>query len=445
MRRLLWLPLLVLVGALGAAPVAHGQGVVDAAARALATDPVYVAAGAEPTLTSREAAALRRRIERGDAGPVYVAILPKSALDEAGGDAGEVVRRLAAAVGRRGTYAAVSGGRFRAGSTSVPGAGAAATAALNAHRDEGVAAVLTDWVDRVAGARADGGAASGGGRDGGGNGSGTGILVLIGVLGGGALLASSVARRRRRREEQAQLADLRTAARDDLVALGDDVRDVDLDIEMPGADPRARAELGRGLEAYERAERLLDGARRPEDIAEITRTIDDGRQAMAACRALLDGHEPPPRRPPCFFDPRHGPSVADAPWAPPGGQPRDVPVCAADAARLSDGEEPAAREVLVGGRSMPYYMAPSYFGPWAGGFFGGGGGMFLPGMLAGTLLGGSLFGPGVAWGGGWDGGSDGGWDGGGGDFGGGDGGDGGGFDVGGGDFGGGDFGGGGDF
>jgi hypothetical protein len=182
---------------------------------------------------------------------------------------------------------------------------------------------------------------------------------------------------------------------------------------------------------------MLDGARRPQDIAEVTRTIDDGRQALASTRALLDGHEPPPRRPPCFFDPRHGPSVTEALWAPPGGEPREVPVCAADAARLADGVEPNAREVLVGGRPTPYYMAPAYFGPWAGGFFGGGGGMFLPGLLAGTLLGGSLFGPATAFGGDWDGGGGDGGDIGGGDVG--------GFDVGGGDFGGGDFGGGGDF
>ena len=34
---------------------------------------------------------------------------------------------------------------------------------------------------------------------------------------------------------------------------------------------------------------------------------------------LLDGRKPPERRPPCFFDPRHGPSSRDVEWAPPGG------------------------------------------------------------------------------------------------------------------------------
>jgi hypothetical protein len=450
MRSLLGL-LLVLFVAGGPVAVARAQvqtqaqeqGEIGKAAAGLARDPVYVASGREALLSGAEAQALRERIERGDAGPVYVAILPSAALAEAGGDPNEVVRQLAAELGRRGTYAVVAGNRFRAFSSTVGGAGALATEALQAHGADGVAPTLDDFVARLADARANGGA-NGGGSDGSGGtaggGDATGALVLLGLIGGGGALALTASRRRRQRAERAQLDDLKAAARDDLVALGDDVRDVDLDVEMPSAHPRAREELARGLAAYEEAERRLDAARHPDDIATVTRTIDDGRQAMAACRALLDGREPPPRRLPCFFDPRHGPSVTDAEWAPPGGQPREVPVCAADAARLADGVEPATREVMAGGAMVPYYAAPAYFGPWAGGFFGGGS-LFLPGLLAGTLLGGSLFGPTMAWGSEW--GDGGGWgdDGGGDDIGGGD--FGGGFgDIGGGDFGGGDFGGG---
>src|SRR4051812_19181986 len=423
MRRLLLLAVLAVL--LPVAP-AHAAAIDDAVS-ALATDPVYVAPGADPAPSAAQAAALRRRIERGDAGPVYVAVLPPGAVDEAGGSMDELIRQVVSRFGRHGSYAVVAGRHLRAGSDQVAHAGDLADEAIQDKGSAGLAAILGDWVGRLADARAGGGSGSGSGS---GGGSGTGLLVVLGVLGGGALLVSTAARRRRRREEEAQLEDLRAAARDDLVALGDDVRDVDVDVDMPGADPRAREELGRGLKAYETAERLLGQARRPGDIEPVTRTIDDGRQAMAACRALLDGREPPPRRPPCFFDPRHGPSVADALWAPPGGEPREVPVCAADAARLEDGQEPAAREVLAGGQAVPYYMAPSYFGPWAGGFFGGGS-LFLPGLLAGTMLGGSLFDPSLAWGGGLDGG----W-GGDGDLGGGGWDDGGGgLDGGGGDFG----------
>jgi hypothetical protein len=165
---------------------------------------------------------------------------------------------------------------------------------------------------------------------------------------------------------------------------------------------------------------------------------------MTAAHALLDGKQPPERRPPCFFDPRHGPSTRDVEWAPPGGAPRKVPVCEADAQAVERGEEPASREVLVGGRSVPYWNAPPYFGPWAGGYFMPFGGMgFLSGLFVGELLGGAYGGWGYgSWAGSGNSGGFGSWS----DAGGGSGSSdfGGGMDFGGGDFGGGG-GGGGDF
>ncbi|NEC78763.1 hypothetical protein G3I38_05745, partial [Streptomyces sp. SID7958] len=83
--------------------------------------------------------------------------------------------------------------------------------------------------------------------------------------------------------------------------------------------------------------------------------------------------------------PRHGPSVADARWTPPGGAAREVPVCAADRARLSDGLDPVVREVDTEYGRRPYWEAGPAYGPWAGGYFGGG---LLPGLLVGTMLGG---------------------------------------------------------
>jgi len=124
--------------------------------------------------------------------------------------------------------------------------------------------------------------------------------------------------------------------------------------------------------------------------------------------------------------------LTDVEWAPPGGSPRAVPACAADAQAVADGVEPHMREVAVGGRSVPYWQAGPAFAPWAGGFFGAG---LLPGLFVGSMLGGAFGGfgyPDSAYGGAED-------PSGGGDFG-----DFGGGDFGGG-FGGGDFGGGGDF
>ena len=154
---------------------------------------------------------------------------------------------------------------------------------------------------------------------------------------------------------------------------------------------------------------------------------------MASARARLEGREPPERTPPCFFDPRHGPSAREVEWSPPWGEPRAVPACEADAQRVERGEDPDPREVTVGGQRVPYWNAGPAYAPYMGGFFGGG---LLPGIFLGSMLGGGMFGGGFGgWGGeyGGAGGTSG--DGGGGDFGGGD------F---GGGFGGGDFGGGGE-
>jgi hypothetical protein len=159
----------------------------------------------------------------------------------------------------------------------------------------------------------------------------------------------------------------------------------------------------------------------------VSESLEEGRFAMSAAKAHMEGKPPPEHRPPCFFDPRHGPSTTDVEWAPPGGQPRPVPACAADALRISEGFDPHGRQVTVNGRPTDYWNAPAHYGPYTGGFFGGfGGGGLLPGLLAGSLLGGAL---GFGMGGLFD--DDGGDWGGGDDFGGG-----GGDDFGGGDFGG---------
>ncbi len=239
--------------------------------------------------------------------------------------------------------------------------------------------------------------------------------------------------------------EVRDQARDDLVTLGDDIRALDVDVQMPGVNQEAVQRYGQALGAYEHANEVFERARRPEDLGPVSSTLEEGRYAMACAKARLAGLEPPEHRAPCFFDPRHGPSTEDVDWAPEGGQPRPVPACAADALRVREGFDPYARQVQVGGRQTPYWNAPAHYGPWAGGYFGGfGGGGLLPGLLVGSVLGGALgMGAGEMFGGddgGWGGdGGGGGWgDDGGGGFGGGD--DGGGF--GGGDFGGGDFGGG---
>jgi hypothetical protein len=361
--------------------------------------------------------------------------MPGSVADSFGGDPVGVLREIQAKLGRPGTYAGIVGGHFRAGATSgvldQGEAGRLATEAFKAHQDSGAAAVLGDFVDRVGAAR------SGGGSSGGGGGSpGSGSLILLALLGagGGAVWLS---RRRRRRQE---LEQVKHVARDDLIALGDDVRALDLDVAMPNANREAKDHYNEAVEVYTRAEQALDGARQPQDLEPVSSELERGRYEMEAAKALLAGRAAPERRAPCFFDPRHGPSTRDVDWAPPGGTPRPVPACEADALRVEEGLDPNVREIDYAGQRVPYWAAPAMYTPFFGGFYGGFGvGGFLPGLLIGEMLGGGFGGgwgyPGGGWGDGDAGNGDFGGGGGLGDFGGG----------GGGDFGGGDFGGGGDF
>jgi hypothetical protein len=427
---------LAVIGLLAFAPIASATQ-IDDAVQALGTSPVYVAPGAKPALSTVDQRRIRDAIAAADAGPVYVADLPASALDEAGGDPGELVRRIGEGLHQPGTYAVVAGGHFRAASTELARGEAAklATEAFDAHRAQGLGATLVDFVRRVGAVRAGGGSSSGGGGSSTGGG---GLLAFLALIAGGGGLIAFMRSRRRRREQRAQVQELKRIADGDLVALGDDVRAIDIDIEMPGVDPRARDDLGIALDRYERAEQAIARARTPRDFAPVSQALEESRFAMESAKARLAGKPPPERRPPCFFDPRHGPSTRDVMWSPGGYEsPRPVPACEADALRVESGDEPMTREVMLGGRRVPYYFGPTWMGPYAGGWFGGFGGLgggFLGGLLLGEMMGGGFGGWG-GWGGGYGGGDPGMGDGGGfGDFGGG---------FGGGDFGGGDFGGGG--
>ncbi len=251
---------------LSPASAAALQSSLSQAAEALRADTVFVAPGAEDALSPEEADRLRARIRAAGAGPIRIAVLSEQALDAAGGDAGAALRRIALDVREPGTYAVIVGSQFRAGATGgvLPQgeAGRLATEAFGARRAQGVDAVLADFVERVADERRTGAAGGPGGRDGGGGGGGGFLLLLLGI----PLAILGVSRIRRRREERAQLADVKEFARDDLVALGDDIRALDLDVEMPDADPAAKRDYARTS-----AEETLAGATSAAGTSELER------------------------------------------------------------------------------------------------------------------------------------------------------------------------------
>jgi hypothetical protein len=423
-RALLLLPLALLLALPSAAQAGE---LIDRAVAGLGSDNVYVDPDADPTLTEAQADGLRNRIADDRAGPMYVVVAPQDIRAEAGGDPAAALREIGLTLDRPGTYILVAGRTIRAlASDGILPSGEAGKLASEAIDAEGpdLDAILLGFTDRVGEARAGGGDADGKGSTAGG-------LILVGLLGAGgvALLAG---RRRKRARDAAEFEEAKRNARDDLVALGDDIRALDLDVQMPDADAQAKADYDHAVARYTEAEERWELARRPAELAPVAEALEEGRWAMASAKARFAGEQPPERRPPCFFDPRHGPSSRDVMWSPPYGEERLVPACEADAQRVERGDDPQAREVTWGGQRVPYWQAGPAYAPFAGGFFGGFGGGLLPGILIGSLLGGAMA-PGMAYG----------------DYGGQSGGDfGGGGDMGGdfgGGFGGGDFGGGGDF
>ena len=260
-----------------------------------------------------------------------------------------------------------------------------------------------------------------------------GVLILVVAAASGVLLVS---RKRQRVRAEQEMADLKSGVEEDVTLLGEDIARLDLNVMDKDLDPATREDYERAMNSYDSAKKATERASRPHEMEEVTTSLEDGRYYMTATRARLAGEPVPERRAPCFFNPQHGPSVKDVTWAPPGGVARSVPACEADARAVLHGTDPDIRMVPAGGARRPYWDAGPAYGPYAGGYYRGYGGLdLLSGMMVGTMLGSMMFGgfggygAGDAMGGfGGDGGDiGGGWDFGSGDFGGGGFGDFGGF------------------
>ncbi|MFF7973649.1 hypothetical protein [Streptomyces sp. NPDC007905] len=436
--------MLVMVTAL--APGATAVTGISTIAEALRKGPVYVDPAASAQVSAADAHTLAKRIKDANK-PLFIAVLP------AGYPTQNLFSDLRTATGITGVYAIRLGDRFDARADSSVLSRGAVRNLVTSVRGENATTQLTDFTNRALANMGGHAPASWGSSASGGAVSGTALITTAAVLVAGGAGAYALVRRNRRRrdeEQRAALDRLRVVVDEDITAFGEELDRLDFHPAEAGADDAMRADYERALDAYEKAKQSMAEARRPEDVRAVTEALEDGRFSLAQLAARREGRALPERRPPCFFDPRHGPSVTDATWTPPGGAPREVPVCAADATRLADGRDPVIREVDTDYGRRPYWDAGPAYGPWAGGYFGGG---ILPGLLVGTLLGSMMATPSYAAGygtgygdfgggdfgsGGYQGGDMSGADFDPGDFGGGFG-DGGGFDGGGG--GGGDFGG----
>lgn len=153
MRRLVLVLALLLVLVAPTAAQAQTVSPVDKAVAAFRKgESVYIDPSAELSarVSAADAAAMRARIKKGKRA-VFVAVLPGSAVQEAGGNPAALPGLLHRRLGFVGTYAALAGTSFRAGNWDVKAIDAAqmATDAFKDKRDEGVGPVLTTFVDRV--------------------------------------------------------------------------------------------------------------------------------------------------------------------------------------------------------------------------------------------------------------------------------------------------------
>jgi hypothetical protein len=406
--------------------------VLDQAGEELRRSRLYVDPGARAELEEDgvdfdRSAEADVRAELSDASTAtYIALLPLAAEGTRAVD-------LRQATGESGTYLLVfTNGRFEAWSDQLPQADV--RQAANEAKGGTPESFFIGFINRVEQLAA-GETAAGDGASSDGDGSGYVPLAILLAAGGGGLL---LYRRNKRQRELAQLNQVRGALDEDITAYGEELASLDLDPHNRDIPIDARDEYSSALDLYETAKSVAARAEAPGQLRPVTAALEHGRWLLSCVRARLNGADLPERRPPCFFDPRHGPSVADVMWTPPGGVPREVPACQADAIRLQEGEEPDSRLVTVDGERRPYWDAGPAYSAWAAGYYGA----FLPAMLWGTMLGSAVaHGPAYADAASYD---SGGFDGGGYDSGGFDGGgydsggfDGGGFDGGG--FGGFDF------
>lgn len=142
----------------------------------------------------------------------------------------------------------------------------------------------------------------------------------------------------------------------DITRFGDELRDLDLDVVGIELSEEAQTNYSEALDAYENAKQAMNQARYESDATAIAHILEEGRYAMACVKSHAQGKPMPERRPPCFFDPAHGPSAKNVTWAPPGGAPREVPACALDAARVTSGSDPHIRMVQQGYQAVPYWQ-----------------------------------------------------------------------------------------
>ena len=193
-----------------------------------------------------------------------------------------------------------------------------------------------------------------------------------------------------RPSSEVQLTTSKRAADEDVTKFGEELQRLDTDVAGHPLDEPMQQDYQRALDAYDNAKMSLDAVSKPDEIKHVTEILEDGRYAVACVKARVADQPLPAKRPPCFFNPAHGPSSAErrvgpARWRPPracrparpmrsGCWPGPTPTSA------------PSRSALSGCRTG---RADQAYAPWAQGYYSRWSGSD---MLSGVLIGSLLFG-----------------------------------------------------
>lgn len=191
-----------------------------------------------------------------------------------------------------------------------------------------------------------------------------GVVLLVAVVAAAFVVIArrTVGQGRRVRVECArQLALAKRAAEADVNGFGDEVTRLAM---LAETDPVADDLYILAAALHTRAIEALAEARQPDDLCRVTELLEEGRWTVARLAAQAAGQPMPTRRPPCFFNPCHGPSTRNIVW-----QHRNVPACAADAARVASGADPYIRTVERDDRRVPYWEGGPAHAGWARGYY----------------------------------------------------------------------------
>lgn len=291
---------------------------LDRAVAAWHRDPIYVHPTASPVPSPTERELLSNQIVNAGAGPVYVAVLPKRALLEAGGNIDQLLALLGETMGRPGTYALVVGREFRAGSTEFDPGVVPAIAEEAVERSSGkVTGVLSAFIEglaRTAQEQAEPEPPAGENEPPPSANANPWpvVLVALGVFFGWALWRRATVDRRQaplggiRRlgrdrsgfgmarfgARSTELDEVRQAAAGDLEALEADLQRAEFDLKSGARDVSAHIHLDRARKLYEAAGRRLHETDRVEDLAAVSADLAEARYHLACARTAHEGRHP---------------------------------------------------------------------------------------------------------------------------------------------------------